>query len=371
MEEGQRRITELAREIRLEYDQTRRALEQVKQETLRCIEQADELEAKSRAARYELFRVSRDFQRYSEADIRRAYEEAERLQILLGEIRERERSLKARRAELERSLTRLAQLLERAETLESNMKAALEALRGNVAALHRQLSDWQVRYEIGRRVVQAQEAERNRLARELHDGAAQGLASIAVELELCERMLDSGLDVARRQLARVRGLVKDSLAEMRRVIFDLRPVMLDELGLIAAVRRYAHHLNSLGAPPVEVTVHGPERRLDSAVEVAAFRVIQEAVHNARRHAHATRIVVHLELGPGYLHVTVRDDGRGFDPEQARRQARQTGHLGLIGMQERVELFGGRFSIHSAPDMGTRVSARFTIPEDGAAGGGEG
>ena len=369
VEDGQRRLAELAGEIRREHERVRQALEQVQKETLRCIEQADELEARSRVARYELFRVSRDYQRSTESDVRRAYEEAERLQILLGEVRERERSLRARRAELERSLSRLAQLLEQAETLESNMKAALEALRGNVSVLHRQLWEWQARYEMGRRVIQAQEKERGHLARELHDGAAQGLASIAVELELCDRLLDNGLETVRRQLVRVRGLVKETLADMRRVIFNLRPVMLDELGLVAAVRRYADQLNSLGPPRVEVTLHGPERRFDPALEIAAFRVIQEAVHNARRHARASRITVHLESGSGFLHVTVRDDGRGFDPEQVQRQP-QAGHLGLVGMRERVELLGGRFSIHSAPDMGTRVSARFTVPDE-PPGGSEG
>ncbi len=368
VEDGFERIGELVASLKAEYQRTRQAYEAVKREALRCVEQVDELEAKSRLARYELFRVSRDYQRYSEEDVRRAYEQAERLQLLLGEVRERERSLRERRAELERSLARLSELLEQSESLQANMKAARDALAGKVPALQSQLSEWQARYEMGRRVITAQEQERRRLARELHDGAAQGLASIGVEMELCERLLDAGVETARRQLARVRTLVRETLGDLRRVIFDLRPLILDELGVIAAIRRYADHLNDLGPPRVEVTVHGFERRLDSALEVAIYRVVQEAVGNARRHAGASRVGVVVELGSDFVNVVIRDDGRGFDPHEARSRAAQAGHLGLFGMAERVEVLGGRFSIQSAPGTGTRVSARFPVPPESPAAG---
>ena len=368
VEDGFERMGELVASLKAEYQRTRQAYETVKQEALRCVEQVDELEAKSRLARYELFRVSRDYQRYSEEDVRRAYEQAERLQLLLGEVRERERSLRERRAELERSLARLSELLEQSEGLQANLKAARDALAGRVPALQTQLSEWQTRYEMGRRIITAQEQERRRLARELHDGAAQGLASIGVEMELCERLLDTGVEPARRQLARVRTLVRETLGDLRRVIFDLRPLILDELGVIAAIRRYADHLNDLGPPRVEVTVHGFERRLDSALEVAIYRVVQEAVGNARRHAGASRVGVVVELGSDFVNVVVRDDGRGFDPHEARSRATQVGHLGLFGMAERVEVLGGRFSIQSAPGSGTRVSARFPVPPESPAAG---
>ena len=362
LREGRQQIAGLVERLEAEYERARNSLEQVKQQALKCIEEVDELEAKSRVARYDLFRVSRDYQRYGEDDVRRAYEEAERLQILLGEARERERFLRERRNELERTVARLAELLERAQGVEANMRAAEDALAGNYSGVARSVSEWQARYEVGRRVIAAQEEERRRLARELHDSTAQGLASIAVELELSERMLETGTDSVRRQIARLRTLVKETLAELRHVIFDLRPMVLDELGLISAVRRYADYISALGGPPVEVVVHGAERRFDPPLEVAAFRVVQEAVANARRHGAPSRIAVHLEIGDGFLQVTVKDDGRGFEPEEAYRRARERGSIGLISMEERVKLFGGRFSIQSAPGMGTRVSARFPLAE---------
>ena len=362
VDEGHRQIAALVQHLRTEYERARAALEQVKQEVLRCIEEVDELEAKSRVARFDLFRVSRDYHRYGEADVRQAYEQAERIQILLGEARERERSLRERRAELERTVARLAELLDQAEAVEANMKAARTVLADNYSGVARQIAEWQNRYEMGRRVIAAQEEERRRLARELHDTAAQGLASIAVELELSERMIESGADALRRQLERLRTLVKETLADLRRVIFDLRPMVLDELGFISAVRRYADYVTALGGPPVEVVVHGPERRFDPPLEVAAFRVVQEAVSNARRHSGASRVTVQLEIGDSFLHVTVKDDGRGFDPENAYHRAKERGSIGLVSMEERVKLFGGRFSLHSAPGMGTRVSARFPVTE---------
>ncbi|NLG69671.1 MAG: sensor histidine kinase [Firmicutes bacterium] len=362
LQEGRQQIAGLVERLEADYERARNTLEQVKQQALRCIEEVDELEAKSRVARFDLFRVSRDYQRYGEHDVRRAYEEAERLQILLGEARERERFLRERRNELERTVAHLAELLEKAQGIEANMRAAEEVLAGNYSGVARSVSEWQARYEVGRRVIAAQEEERRRLARELHDSTAQGLASIAVELELSERMMDAGTDSVRRQMARLRSLVKETLTELRHVIFDLRPMVLDELGLVSAVRRYADYISTLGGPPVEVVVHGVERRFDPPLEVAAFRVVQEAVANARRHGAPSRIAVHLEIGDSFLQLTVKDDGRGFEPEEAYRRARERGSIGLISMEERVKLFGGRFSIQSAPGMGTRVSARFPLPE---------
>lgn len=362
LQEGRQQIAGLVERLEADYERARNTLEQVKQQALRCIEEVDELEAKSRVARFDLFRVSRDYQRYGEHDVRRAYEEAERLQILLGEARERERFLRERRNELERTVAHLAELLEKAQGIEANMRAAEELLAGNYSGVAHSVSEWQARYEVGRRVIAAQEEERRRLARELHDSTAQGLASIAVELELSERMMDAGTDSVRRQMARLRSLVKETLTELRHVIFDLRPMVLDELGLISAVRRYADYISTLGGPPVEVVVHGVERRFDPPLEVAAFRVVQEAVANARRHGAPSRIAVHLEIGDSFLQLTVKDDGRGFEPEEAYRRARERGSIGLISMEERVKLFGGRFSIQSAPGMGTRVSARFPLTE---------
>ncbi|MEW6047655.1 MAG: sensor histidine kinase, partial [Bacillota bacterium] len=244
--------------------------------------------------------------------------------------------------------------------LQHNINLARAVLAGNYSGVAQKLSEWQAHYEMGRRVIAAQEEERRRLARELHDGTAQGLAGIAVELELGERLLDAGPDAARRQLQRLRSLVKETLIDLRRVIFDLRPMALDELGVISAIRRYAHYVAGLGGPPVEVAVHGPERRFDAPLEVAVFRVVQEAVSNARRHAGASHIWVTVEVGEGFVHVTVKDDGRGFDPDAARQQARERGSIGLLSMEERVKLFGGRFAVHSAPGLGTRVSARFPV-----------
>ncbi|WP_324717141.1 histidine kinase [Carboxydochorda subterranea] len=360
VEDGHRRLSELVQVVRSEYERACSALEQVKQEVLRQVEQVDDLEAKSRVARFDLFRVSRDFQNHTEQDVRQAYEAAERIQILLGEARERERFLKERRAELERTVARLGDLVRQAETTETNMRAALQALHGHYSGVSESLGSWQARQELSRRIITAQEEERRRLARELHDGTAQSLAGIAVELELAERMVDGGPEGVRRQLDRLRTLVKESLTEVRRVISDLRPMALDELGVISAVRRHADRLSALGGPPIEVVVHGPERRFDPAMEVAAFRVIQEAIHNARRHAGASHIWVYMEVGGTYLNVTVRDDGRGFDVERVREEARQRGSIGLISMEERVKLFGGRFSIHSTPGHGSRVVARFPV-----------
>ncbi len=209
--------------------------------------------------------------------------------------------------------------------------------------------------------INAQEAERKRVARQLHDELAQSLTGLIMSLDAVEPLLAEEAGDLRAQLARTRALLGEALDQTRRLILDLRPTMLDDLGLVSALRWYAEtHLKSTGAV-VSFTTDGHVRRLGPELETALFRIGQEALNNVARHARARRVAVRLVWRPDAVVLGIEDDGQGFDLDAAPRYESGAG-LGLMGMRERTEIIGGELTLESRPGGGTRVVVR--LPADG-------
>jgi len=204
---------------------------------------------------------------------------------------------------------------------------------------------------LSRRLVEAQEAERRHIARELHDEAAQALTSLKLGLGLLERHLGDP-QASRARLRQLKDLADGISLSLHRLAADLRPASLDHAGLVPALRQYAGAVASEHALEVHFDVVGLDgERLPAEVESAVFRIVQEALANAIRHARATRVGVGLERHDGRLLAFVQDDGVGFDPTQAAN----SGRLGLVGMRERAEMLGGSLTIDTAPGEGTTVA----------------
>ena len=214
--------------------------------------------------------------------------------------------------------------------------------------------------DVVERVIKAQEEERRRVARDIHDGPAQMMANAVLQVEIVERLLSQDPSAASSELKDLKRIINDSLKELRRIIFDLRPMILDDLGLAPALRRYVDDFASKHSLPVEMKILGVETRIDPIVEVALFRIVQEALHNARKHALASRVVVTLGYGPDAVGVSIEDNGKGFDPTGLSRTWEQSEKFGLSGMGERAKLFGGSLDIDTAPGEGTKVTARIPM-----------
>ena len=202
--------------------------------------------------------------------------------------------------------------------------------------------------DVVRRVVEAQEQERARLARELHDETGQALTSILLGLKPLERAAQT--DEARAAVADVRALVVETLQDVRRLAVELRPSALDDFGLVPAVQRLADTFREHSGLEVELESALGEERLPHDAETALYRVIQEAFTNVVKHAGATRVSVLLRRKPGVALAVVEDDGRGFDPTATRADA-----LGLAGMRERLALLGGRLRVESSAAGTTLVA----------------
>jgi signal transduction histidine kinase len=195
--------------------------------------------------------------------------------------------------------------------------------------------------------------ERNRLARDLHDSVTQTLFSVVLTAEAATTLLDRDTAAARAQLERLQSLSRDALQEMRSLIFELRSADLAADGLVATLRKHCEILSRVRKIEIDVSVED-ERALPADVERELFRIAQEAVNNALKHAAARRIDVRLLMAPPLVTLIVRDDGRGFDPDAAHIQSKR---LGLTSMRERAEALGARLTVESAPGAGTTVRAK--------------
>ena len=217
------------------------------------------------------------------------------------------------------------------------------------------------RAELLKRFLSAQEGERMRIARELHDETCQTISALSFRLESALSELPEG--ETRGRLVEVKGLAGRALDDLHRVIFDLRPSVLDDLGLLAAVRWYAaRHLEPLGIT-VKCEFEDVERRVPQDVATAVFRIVQEALLNVARHAAAEDVLVQIAAGERALLIEIEDDGRGFDPRSVVQPSETGRGLGLLGMRERVEILGGKMSLDSAPGEGTHVAFEIPIPPE--------
>jgi len=218
----------------------------------------------------------------------------------------------------------------------------------------------QLRGELLEKVITAQEDERKRIARDLHDDTSQSLSALIYSLEALEAQCPNS--PVRDALATMRQRVTQILDGIHKLIFDLRPSMLDHLGLFVALRWYAEtHLQPLGMR-VHLEERGTMRRLPPQMETALFRVVQEAVNNIARHSGARNVRLNFDCSNGVVQIDVEDDGIGFDLSEIARTRDSRRGLGLVGMQERVGLLGGKISILSDPGHGTHISIRVPLEE---------
>ena len=279
-------------------------------------------------------------------------------------MREREEQLRKQRAHLDEMLRHATETLSRAEKLENQVGLAIQLLSGDLHNMTARLDELQTKQQLSLRIIKAQEEERQRVAREIHDGPAQSMANVVLRAEICEKLMDLEPEKVREELHDLKRMVRESLQEVRKIIFNLRPMALDDLGIVPTLKRYLADLQKRTDNVMELTVLGDEeQRLPSALEVAIFRIVQEALNNTVKHSGARHCIIKLELLAGRVNIVVSDDGCGFDTEQVLHAAGgDNDSFGLLGMRERVQLLAGEININSAPGKGTEIS--ITIPTRG-------
>lgn len=296
-----------------------------------------------------LRQIDANFDAYTREDVRQAYANERDTQLKLLLMRSQLEQFQAKHRQLDRYIQQLRKLHDLASrVVEQAGFDNGESSPGRVVSDH----------EAVIQTIEAQESERQRLAQQMHDGPAQSLTNLILQAEIVERLFDAEPSRARTELGQLKTSANVTFQRVRDFIFALRPMMLDDLGLLPTVRRYTQQFETVNKLPITLNLNG-DRALAPYVEVTLFRSVQELLNNVAKHAHASRAQVTLDLNAEPTVVIVEDDGTGFDASQVLARARERGSSGLVTLEKRVEMLGGNVNYQSATGRGTRV--RVLIP----------
>ncbi len=325
-------------DVQTELSETQRALREVTLMIEQSQSELAKLTQRNAAITAHIQQVQSKIEQTPAQEIRMAYDSAldaqQRLFVMHGQLEK----LQSDKIHLEK----YRQLLERTSTVPGQTGAAdPTAGKGPLGAIEM--------------IVNAQEAERQRLSRQMHDGPAQAMSNFILQTEIAMRLLDADPSQAKEELGSLKNAALGTFQKVRNFIFELRPMMLDDLGLTPTIRKYIDAFKDQTSMDVSLTVTGSERRLEPALEVMIFRAVQELLGNAARHSQAASVKVHVDMGNELVRVSIDDNGKGFDPEVIRSGS----SLGLKLIQERAELLGGSFQVDSALGKGARIV--FTVP----------
>jgi two-component system sensor histidine kinase DegS len=285
--------------------------------------------------------------KYDAAEVRSALEDysAAITDVARGEQRFRE--LTDRRTEVENRL----------QTLSSDLELVTDAL-GDASLSDPPEPSAGLR-SASPQLFQVIEEERMRIARDMHDGPAQSMSNLVLQAEILERLVNKP-EALLVELHDFKSSVRTALDEVRRLIFDLRPMTLDDLGLVPTLRKFTDEYTKKYGIHTRLTAVGAERRLPANIEGTLFRIVQEALTNAQKHSRAQNVEVSLSLGADRASASIRDDGQGFDVRIIAARVAQNSNLGLIIMRERCELEHGELEIKSKPGQGTEIRAEFRL-----------
>ncbi|CCQ94362.1 Histidine kinase [[Clostridium] ultunense Esp] len=364
IESSKEEITEIVEYARDDVKHIEKELFEIKERVDKVIKEVNLLEIEERKSRAYLSNVSKNFRIYTEEDLKDAYDKANECRIRLLLKREEEKRLIERRKEQEFRLKSAIEVFEKAEKVRKSVSVVTEYLKGNLDEILFTVDHLNKRQVLGIKIIEAQEEERERLARDIHDGPAQSMANILVKAEICERLMDIDRNKSREELKNLKTIVRTTLKDLRKTIYDLRPMSLDDLGLIPTLERYIYNFIDYSGIDVKLNIMGDVVNLNSAIEVAVFRIIQESLNNVFKHSKATEARITLEYSPTRLNLSIVDNGIGFNQEEVNKiGGSATGGFGLISIKERVELLEGNIEIKSWPGRGTRINIYIMLPEE--------
>ncbi|HWQ13684.1 MAG TPA: histidine kinase [Roseiflexaceae bacterium] len=288
--------------------------------------------------------------KYSKADIKNFYSSAQEVQMRLLTMRSQLEQLQFRQ-----------QAAKSRQSMLHDLVTALEPLLGATPAsgAAQAVSSGD---DLIANIIQAQEKERLRISLQMHDGPAQSMSNLVLRAEICQRLLDKDVEMARAELGALKAAINGALQDTRRFIFDLRPMILDDLGLVPTLRRHVQQFSEKNKIDVNLMVQNMDSRLPNHYEVAIFRFIQEALNNVAKHANATEAHVLLDAVGGSIHVSVQDDGAGFPVNEVLSDESGRKNMGIATLRQQVEtLLRGEFGIESTVGRGTRVAAVIPLP----------
>jgi len=326
----------------------------------RVIDEVDELEKQDKACRRRLAEVSANFLKFTESDIKVAYEKASDIRVKFFTKQNEEKSLRERRDSLERALKDIMMNIKNGENIINQISIAIGCLEGDIFSIL-EGADKNSEMFIGIKVLEAQENERKRIARDVHDGPAQHMANVIMKVDICNMVIQRDLQEGLKELADLKESAKVALREVRNIIFDLRPMSLDDLGLSETICQIVNAISQESDIDIKLELKPINTEIEHIIQIAVYRIIQEIFNNIRKHSKAKHVEVRLDYGTKYLILIITDDGVGFNVEETLKTVKTQGFsYGLIGILDRVNQLQGEIQIKSAEGAGTTYTVKLPI-----------
>lgn len=339
-------------------------LKELKEQVSKVIAEVETLENGLKASKRRLALINQNFATHTQEELKKAYDEADYFRVELAVKREMEKNLIKRRNELEVRIKDAYVTMSKADNLINQVGLALGYLTGDLQNVSNQLEDLRQKQLLGIKIIKAQEEERRRVAREIHDGPAQLMSNVVLKADLCERMIDVDLDKAKGELSELKEIVRDSLQDVRRIIYNLRPMSLDDLGLEPTLKKYFENFQEETGISVTFQTRGVVNELTSVISLTLFRIVQESLSNVKKHSKASNVFVNFEVVNDFYRLYIFDDGIGFDTEKLKENSEDiSSGFGLVSMRERIELLDGEIDIKSEPGKGTRINIKIPFEQN--------
>lgn len=309
----------------------------------------EEKEAEEKQARRFLAEVSSDIEALSEEKLQQAYAQVSDLQEQVEVLRTQALDLSKQIKSNKQKQLAYINKIKKAANLAHHLQEVTNYLGNQMLEMIGEIKDLRYRQLQSEYIIYGQEEERLRLARDIHDGPAQSIAGISFKAEFCKKLIDQDPIRCKQELNLLTEMVRDTLGDVRNIIFDLRPMSIDDLGLTPTLKNYIEKIKKENAIDLQLKITGRVVRLASHLEVGIYRIVQEAMSNVLRHAKASYACIEVTYTSEQIWVRIIDNGEGFDVDKVA-----TGHYGLIGMRERAKLFTGDLEINSMPGKGTTI-----------------
>lgn len=358
VEEGRDEVFKLSENSRLELLHREADLLKTQNTIAQLIVETEELERKEKNSRNMYLVASSKKGAFEDKDTKNLYRQIQVMQWALEEKRLMEKNLILRRTTLEFQVRSAREVLKRSETLTRKIGVALDYLTGSIL---KEFEKAKLSKNLGIQIIKAQEEERKRVSMEIHDGPAQHLANLVIKADYCEKLFDRDLDRCKTEIKSLKNLIRASINDIRRIIFDLMPMSLDDLGLIPTLKHYIDEFSVKEDLKIEFSSSNPaETKISNVHRLSVFRMVQESLSNIKKHSGSKTAEINIEILDNELNLTIVDKGKGFSVKNDVKQTRDGG-FGLFGLKERLRLLGGNLKILSLDDGFKGCKIEINIP----------
>lgn len=356
--QGKDKIFNITENLKNEFENQKHELEIILFNLKQIIREVDQLEKKDKEMRKKLAKVSANLN-VSDEVVKEVYNEALETKVRYITKQKEERELRVKRDKLEISLKNYLKNIEEAESVVCQVNVVLNYLCGDLGKTVASINE-KNNQEMVIKVLEIQEAERGRIARDIHDGPAQYLASSIMRIDFCKKILMEDLERGLQEMDELKSTVKKALIEVRGIIFDLRPPYLEKQTLEESIQDLIDTFSDESNVNIRFKMLNYDKCNDT-IEIGVYRIVQELICNVKKHSKANYVDILIEKGKEYLFINFTDDGIGFDLDEVVHESKlRKISYGIVGILDRVEGLGGKVDINSRMNKGTRYRIRLPI-----------